>query len=515
MKAVNQVKHAEYTKHTAVCPYRTKRDFLSVALLILTANLLLDSPAWAVPPVEFRTPPSFPVDGGPWQVETADFNGDGIADLATGNFNANTVSVLLGLGDGSYAAATNFAVGNHPDSLTTADLNGDLKTDIVTANGEGWSGPGTVSALLGRGDGTFETAKTFTTAQGPKGVTVADINGDSKPDIATAISGGWRETNQVNVLFGDGQGNFGSPVSYAVGWVPSWIASGDFNGDTHPDLVTANNGGSSMGTTVSVLLNSGDGTFEPATDYSVGSYPSCVVVADFTGDGKADVAVADSYGAGPAVSLLVGLGDGTFQPASNFPCPDGASQLAIGDFNADTHLDLAVQGGNYSSGAVSLFLGTGAGAFTGPTVFTIGAALQGICAADANGDGKLDLAVTSGYDSSVVVMQGYGDGRFRSVTDTYAVGGGIDGMITGDFNADGQLDLATVSGANATVSVLIQQANGVFLPATDYAVGSQPGAVKSGDFNNDGRPDLITANFDGTLTLLRGRTTAPGMFAQS
>ena len=485
-----------------------------IMLFVLMAALFLPSATRAVPPVVFRTPPAFPVGSGPWQVVSADFNGDGVPDLATVDFNVNTVSVLLGLGGGAFSSATDFVVGNHPDSLAVADVNGDGKPDIVTANGEGWSGPGTVSVLLGRGDGTFEAAQSFPTAQGPKGIVVADFNGDHHPDIATAISGGWRETNQVNVMLGHGDGTFDPPASYTVGWVPSWIATGDFNRDGHPDLVTANNGGGSAGTTVSVLLNKGDGTFWTATNYTVGSYPSCVVADDFNGDNKLDLAVADSYGAGPAVSLLVGRGDGTFNPASNFPCPAGASQFAVGNFNGDTNLDLAVQGGDYNSGAVSLFLGTGTGSFSGPTVFNISVGLQGICSADLTGDGQADLAVTSGYDSTVVLMPGNGDGTFKSVTDTYAVAGAINGMITGDFNRDGQLDVATASLGGNSVSVLIQQTTGIFLPATNYTVGSQPRSVKAGDFNNDGRLDLITANFDGTLTLLRGRTTVPGAFAK-
>ncbi len=486
-----------------------------LTLSCLAAALILPLCASTVPPVVFRTPPTFAVGDGPWQVVSADFNRDGIADLATVDFDVNTVSVLLGLGGGIYGTLTEFVVGNHPDSLTVADVNGDGNIDIVTANGEGWSGPGTVSVLLGRGDGTFETVRTFTTAQGPKGVVVADFNGDGNADIATAISGGWRATNQVNVLFGHGNGSFDPPATYTVGWVPSWIAAGDFNGDGHPDLVTADNGGGSMGTTISVLLNKGDGTFWPATNYTVGSYPSCVLVADFNKDNKLDIAVADSYGAGPAVSLLLGRGDGTFNPASTFPCPAGASQLAAGDFNSDGKLDLAALGGGYDSGAVSLFLGDGVGSFAAPVTFNIGVGLQGICSADLTGDGRLDLAVSAGYDNTVLLMPGNGDGTFKSVTDTYAVGGSINGMITGDFNRDDQLDLVTVNYSANSVSVLLQQTNGSFLPAVNYTVGSQPHSVKAGDFNNDGWTDLVVANFDGTLTMLRGRTTAPGVFTNN
>jgi hypothetical protein len=161
---------------------------------------------------------------------------------------------------------------------------------------------------------------------------------------------------------------------------------------------------------------------------------------------------------------------------------------------------------------VSVCLGTGTGSFGGPTPFNIGASLQAIASGDLNQDNELDLVVAGGYDSSVLLMAGKGEGSFKSSTDTYAVGGEMHGLITADLDQDGQLDMATVNLNNSSVSVLLQQTNGLFRPAVSYLVGSQPYAVKAGDFNNDGRLDLVVANFDGTLTMLRGRTTAPGVF---
>ena len=360
-------------------------------LLLLTAAFSLARVTYAVPPVVFRTPPAFPVGSGPWQVVAADFDGDGLPDMATVDFNVNTVSVLLGQGGGAFSSATSFVVGNHPDSLAVADVNGDGRADLVTANGEGWSGPGSVSVLLGRGDGTFEAAKTFATGQGPKGIVVGDFNGDQHSDIAIALSGGWRETNQVQVFFGHGDGTFEPPANYTVGWVPAWIATGDFNHDGHPDLVTANNGGFSQGNSVSVLLNQGDGTFYSATNYTVGSYPSSVLAVDFNADGNLDLAVAASFGASPAISVLLGRGDGTFGPATNLACPAGATQLSSGDYDRDGKVDLAVLGGDSNSGAVSLFRGSGTGGFSGPTVFNTSVGLQGICSADLTGDGRADI----------------------------------------------------------------------------------------------------------------------------
>jgi hypothetical protein len=457
----------------------------------------------AVPPVVFRTPPSFPVGSSPWQIVVGDFNGDGVPDMATANFSDSTVSVLLNVGGGSFAPAGTYPVGAYPDALAVGDFNGDGRLDIVTANGNGWNQPGTLSVLLGRGDGAFLSALNLTVDRGPRGIVVADFNGDGKADIATAISGGWFETDQVNVLLGQGDGTFEPPVSYKVGMAPRWIAAGDFNHDGRPDLVAVNSGPSASGNTASVLLNKGDGTFFPATNYTIGAYPGFVLVADFDRDGNLDFATANG-----SISVLLGRGDGTFNAASNISVPSGAGQIAVADLDGDGNLDLAAQG----DGAVGVLLGDGSGGFAAPVSYSIGASLACIGAADFNGDAKPDIAVAGWYDNSVLVMSGLGDGTFKSATDTYGVGGSINGIISGDFNRDGQLDLVTVNSSANSVSALIQQTNGIFLPAVNYPVGSGPRSVKAGDFDNDGWTDLVVANFDGTLTMLRGRATAPGGF---
>lgn len=467
--------------------------------------------ALGVPPLEFKTPPAFPVGDGPWQIVAADLDGDHRTDLVTANFDESTVSVLLGQGLGSFAGARHYAVGSYPDSLAVGDLNADGKPDVVTANGNGWNQPGTLSVLLGRGDGTFDTATHVAVERGPRGVALADYNHDGKLDVATAISGGWFETNRVNVLFGRGDGTFEPPSAYETGLAPAWIAAGDFNRDGRADLVTANAGPGPNGTTVSVLLNNGNGTFAAAATYTVGTYPGFVTVADFDRDGSLDLAVANRASA--SVSILRGRTDGTFDAASHLPVPAGASQLVVGDWNGDHNPDLAVLGGNYDSGAVTVLLGNGTGSFGAPVPFSVGAALQAMAAGDFDPDGSLDLVVAGGYDNAVLLLPGEGDGSFRSVTDTYPVGAGIQGIIAGDFNRDRQLDLATVNHDSNSVSVLIQETNGLFRAATHYPVGAGPRGLKAGDFNNDGRLDLVTANFDGTLTLLRARTSVPGAFA--
>src|SRR5581483_10570988 len=174
---------------------------------------------------------------------------------------------------------------------------------------------------------------------------------------------------------------FGCPAaSYAVGSFPYSVAVGDFNGDGKPDLVTANNESNN----VSVLLGNGDGTFQPHQDYAVGSFPYSVAVGDFNGDGKQDLATAANNGyPNGAVSVLLGNGDGTFQPYQDYAVGFNPQSVAAGDFNGDGKLDLATA--NSQSNYVSVLLGNGDGTFQNQRTFPLGADAVSVTAGDFNG----------------------------------------------------------------------------------------------------------------------------------
>ena len=210
----------------------------------------------------------------------ADFNGDGKADLAVTNFNGSTVSILLGNGTGGFTAATGspITVGTFPEGIVTGDFNGDGKADLAVAT----ISSNSVSILLGNGDGTFRTPTTVGIS--PLQVVVADLNG---ADLAVTNQG----SNTVSVLLGNGMGGFtvapGSPV--AAGSGPFGIATADVNGDGHADLAVTNLNSNS----VSVLLGNGDGTFvaDPGSPITVGNLPIGIATGDFNGDSKPDLAV--------------------------------------------------------------------------------------------------------------------------------------------------------------------------------------------------------------------------------
>jgi hypothetical protein len=300
---------------------------------------------------------SWGADSGADSVAIGDVNGDGKADLAVGNYYSHNVSILLGNGNGTFALAVNYSLGasnSIPVALTLADVNGDGALDLAVAT----AGSGVVAILLGNGNGSFAAPVNYGfggSGAGPESVTVGDVNGDGKPDLAVATS----FSNTVSILLGNGNGTFGLAVNYPVGAAPWSVAIGDMNGDGHADVAVANSGSNS----VSILLGNGTGTFfAGAVNYATGFSPRSVVMGDINGDGKPDLAVANANS--NSVSILLGNGTGTVAPATNYRVGAVPYLVAMGDLNGDGKLDLAFS--NTGSANVSVLLNTSCS--TVPTV---------------------------------------------------------------------------------------------------------------------------------------------------
>jgi hypothetical protein len=335
----------------------------------------------------------YPAGNSPVAVAIGDFNGDGKPDLAVANQGAGSgadgsVSVLLGRGDGTFAAPVNYLTSGSSQGIALADLNGDRKLDIATGVNFGpfLSSGGGASVLLGHGDGTFATATTTAAGENIIGIVAADFNGDGKLDLALTSA----DTNTVEVLLGNGDGTFQPAVAYSTvvsgkGTYPESIAAGDFNRDGKIDLAVGS-GGSDR--TLSILLGNGDGTFGSAANTTVGCLCAGVVAADFNGDGKLDLALSDLQGG--RVFVLLGHGDGTFSTPVHFPAvtPQG---LAAADVDGDGKLDL-VAANALGGHSVSVLLGHGDGTFAAPTDFPTGPDTRGVAVGDLNGDCKPDLA---------------------------------------------------------------------------------------------------------------------------
>jgi len=327
-------------------------------------------------------------------LQVADVNGDGKPDVVATSLCSTpacpmpVVSVLLGNGNGTFQPAVTYNSGLEGISLAVADLNKDGKLDLVLA-GYYWHGgtPGSISVLLGNGDGTFQTYVTYGSGQ-PVSVALSDVNGDGKLDALVTIlcSDAYCKNGFLAVLLGNGDGTFQSQVTYDAGYQPGSLAVADVNGDgkadalfTKPSTPFTNEVHSSVG----VLLGKGDGTFGPMMSYDSGAAAAqSLAVADVNLDGRPDVVVAHctqgtstgyscpSPGNG-VVGILLGNGDGTFQPAVRFLSGGrDADFVVLADINGDRRVDVVVanQVAGYAgstNGAVGILVNT-----TKPTTST-------------------------------------------------------------------------------------------------------------------------------------------------
>jgi type II secretory pathway component GspD/PulD (secretin) len=331
----------------------------------------------------------YPTGTGPAAVISADFNADGHPDLATANSAANTVSILLNNGDGTFATNVDYPAGSGPAGLAAADFSGNGAQDLAVADFAG----NTVSILLGNGDGTFQAPTSLTASAGPVAIAAGVFNNvNAHVDLAVVN----QTAGTVSIFPGNGDGTFGPSTDYPVGTSPSGIAVADFNGDGNLDLAVTNKGSN----TVSILLGNGDGTFGPKTDYATGAAPSGVVTADFNLDGHPDLAVSNQTDG--TVSILLGNGNGSFTLQTAYTAGTEPTSVATADFNNDGKPDLIVTNG--SANTISVLLGNGDGTFLTPLAFSTSTDPVSVATADFNGDDLIDAAVAADTANVVTVV---------------------------------------------------------------------------------------------------------------
>ena len=307
-----------------------------------------------------------------------------VASLAVAGFYPTTTSISQRDSVGSYTlSGTVVGAGGAISPTGTVSF-------VDKSNGNAVLG----TAVLGSGstDLSFASRSHSATGKNPAAVAIGDFNKDGILDLAVADAG----NGTVTILLGKGNGTFkqaaNSPI--AVGNNPWSVAVGDFNGDGIPDLAVAN----FVDNTVSILLGVGDGTFTTGSLVTVGNAPNAVVAGDFNGDGKADLAVVNSYDS--TITILLGNGDGTFKAASSSPIPvPYAYSLAVGDFNGDGIQDLAAV---CNGSDIEILLGNGDGSFNVSYLSWVSPSVSNVVVGDFNGDGVSDLAVANVMSNNII-----------------------------------------------------------------------------------------------------------------
>jgi hypothetical protein len=359
--------------------------------------------------------------------------------------NYNVTANLAQLDPGTFAVSGTSALptGTAPEWVHVADVNGDTRPDLLSAN----LATNNVSVILSNGSGGFLPKVDYATGTGPYTVVTPDLNNDGLRDLVSANF----TAGSISVRLGTGGGAFGAKTDFVSGTNTAVAAVGRFNADAFDDIVTANYGAS----TASVFLGNGAGGFAAAVPYAMGTNPNWVAVGDLDNDGKLDLVTANA-GAN-SISVRLGTGTGTFGARVDQAVGTLPLTLALGDLNGDTRLDVVTA--NSGSNNLSVAMGNGTGGFGAPVSHAVPATPVTVTMGDANGDGLLDVAVCSDASNSVSLLAGNGAG-------------------------------------------------GLAVPQT-MAVGTTPYGVAIADVNGDGHPDLVSANFGSNdLTVLAGQVTA-------
>lgn len=344
--------------------------------------------------VYFATHVDFPVGSSPLAIVTADFNKDTNPDVAVVNNESDNVTVLLGNGTGGFTATGPFDVSGGPAALAAGDFNNDTTLDlVVTADIDN-----VVNVLTGNGNGTFTAGAEVEVGRSPDGIAVGNFNNDANLDFATTNY--FEEPGTVSVVLGNGNGTFQEPQTVEVDLGPLGIAVGRLNADGNDDMVV---GLYDLGV-VYVLLGNGDGTFQQAGIHQVGLEPTGVLIRDLNDDQIADVAVANEDS--NSVGVLLGTGGGAFADMVEYPVGMQPQGVAAGDFNGDDILDLVTAdlfGTTTIDNSVSVLIGMGDGVFGPAQSFNVNRSPFGVEAANFGGNELPDL-VSVNLDSNDVSL---------------------------------------------------------------------------------------------------------------
>jgi hypothetical protein len=508
----------------------------------------------------------------PYYIAINDIDGDGRPDLAVTNTSSNTVSIFRNtsttgtIDAGSFSTKVDFATGTSPIGIALGDIDGDGKPDLVVTN----SGSNTVSifrntSTSGAIDATsFANKVDFPTGSSPYFVAINDIDIDGKPDLAVVNYG----SNSVSIfrntsIYGTiDLGSFAAKVDFTTGSTPYYIAVGDIDGDSKPDLVVTNY----LGSSISVFRNTAItgsitlGSFSLKADFSAGSNPTVAAIGDIDGDGKPEIAVSNAGSNSVSVyrntSTSGVINSGTLASKIDFTTGSSPYAVAIEDIDGDSKPDLAVV--NSVSNTVSVFRNTSStgsittGSFAGKVDFSTGLKPYSLAVGDLDRDGKPDLAVTNYNSHTLSVLKN--SVIVPPVIDSFTPASGKIGIsitITGkNFNTTTTNNIvrfgavkANVTAATKTQLTVTVPVGATFAPITvtdittgltafsrepfkvtfhciplitsasfaakvDFTAGTSAEGVAVGDLDGDSKSDLVIANGGGTVSVLRNTATS-------
>lgn len=419
-----------------------------------------------------------------------------------------TATALPGMSQIFKPAVLYSSGGQAATAVVVADVNKDGNADVIVTN----SISGSVSVLLGNGNGTLQPAVTYPVIYGgADAVAVGDLNGDGWPDLAVVSNGGYCAEPCVSVLLNKGDGTFDPAVGYSSGGFDvSSIVISDVNGDGRQDLVFTDfcvSGACDGNAAVGVLLGNGDGTFGSPTLYSLKgqSYPLSVIAVDLNGDGKPDLVVANDTTTGSGiVTVMLNKGDGTFPTQVTYPTAGVVPSCVIAvDMNRDGKLDLVVS--NLDSGSVSVLLGKGNGIFGAAVAYPAVTYADSIAIADFNGDGSPDVVIANGNDGgdigttvfgNVTVLLNNGDGTLRAPVTMYSTEGrNANSVAVAKLNSAANPDLVVANGCDGYKDVCPSGGVAVFLGTPDRTTTV---LTSSANPSNPGQAVTFTASISAT-----------------